>query len=82
MIVNVSEGIDQLIQTMRDDQSEDGSWRYPLESGTFTDAYMIILLRTLERDDEALIRGLQTASLRSRNRTELGSSLRTTIRGM
>ncbi|EZH65362.1 squalene-hopene cyclase [Bacillaceae bacterium JMAK1] len=58
MIVNVSEGIDQLIQSIRADQSEDGSWRYPLESGTFTDAYMIILLRTLEREDETLIRGL------------------------
>lgn len=39
-------------------QSEDGSWRYPFETGIATDCYMIILLRTLEINDEELIERL------------------------
>ncbi|MFB7639660.1 squalene--hopene cyclase [Peribacillus butanolivorans] len=40
------------------DQSEDGSWQYPFETGISTDCHMIILLRTLEIDDEAFIKEL------------------------
>ncbi|WP_276353809.1 squalene--hopene cyclase [Cohnella caldifontis] len=43
---------------LRKDQSPDGSWAYPFDTGISTDAYMIILLRTLEIDDEELIQGL------------------------
>ena len=51
-------GIDWLIETLRKDQSPDGSWNYPFDTGLSTDAYMIILLRTLELNDEELIQGL------------------------
>ncbi|MGE8081961.1 squalene--hopene cyclase [Peribacillus loiseleuriae] len=40
------------------DQSEDGSWQYPFETGISTDCHMILLLRTLEIDDEAFIKEL------------------------
>ncbi|MFE4893791.1 squalene--hopene cyclase [Peribacillus butanolivorans] len=40
------------------DQSEEGSWQYPFETGISTDCHMIILLRTLEIDDEAFIKEL------------------------
>ncbi|GAF12388.1 squalene-hopene cyclase [Bacillus sp. JCM 19045] len=53
--MNRSEGMAYLINKLREDQTSSGSWEYPFEAGTFTDAYMIILLRTLERNDEALI---------------------------
>lgn len=45
---------DQLIQ----DQSDNGAWHYPFETGIATDCSMIILLRTLEIDDEELIKEL------------------------
>src|SRR4051794_13964942 len=51
-------GIDWIIDILRKDQSHDGSWDYPFETGISTDAYMIILLRTLELHDEELIQGL------------------------
>ena len=54
----VKAGIDWIIEMLRKDQSPDGSWDYPFETGISTDAYMIILLRTLEINDEELIEGL------------------------
>lgn len=39
-------------------QKEDGSWRFCFENGTVTDAYMIVVLRTLQEPDESLIRQL------------------------
>jgi sporulenol synthase len=57
-MVNTSKGIDWLVESLRRDQSPDGSWHYPFETGLSTDAYMIILLRTLEINDEELIKGL------------------------
>ncbi|MBX9976481.1 squalene--hopene cyclase [Cytobacillus firmus] len=51
-------GINDLITLLRKDQSPDGSWNYPFETGISTDAYMIILLRTLEIHDEKLLQGL------------------------
>jgi sporulenol synthase len=51
-------GIRWIIDLLRRDQSPDGSWNYPFETGVSTDAYMIILLRTLEINDEELIQGL------------------------
>ncbi|WP_332308740.1 hypothetical protein [Halobacillus mangrovi] len=47
--------INRLIQIVSKDQSIDGSWKYAFETGIITDAYMIILLRLLEIDDEELI---------------------------
>jgi sporulenol synthase len=48
----------QLITKLKNDQSVDGSWDYAFETGISTDAYMIILLRTLEIHDEKLIQAL------------------------
>lgn len=55
---STKKGIDWIIERLRKDQSPDGSWNYPFETGISTDAYMIILLRTLEINDEELIQGL------------------------
>lgn len=51
-------GITRITHQLRKAQSADGAWRYCAESGPLTDAYMIILLRTLGIHDEAFIRGL------------------------
>jgi sporulenol synthase len=48
----VNSAIEEIIQTLRSEQSNDGSWRYCFESGPMTDAYTIILLRALENDQE------------------------------
>jgi squalene cyclase len=53
-------GVEWIIETLRKDQSPDGSWAYPFDTGISTDAYMIILLRTLEIDDKELIWGAIT----------------------
>lgn len=39
-------------------QHQDGSWRFCFENSLLTDAYMIIVLRTLEIPQEALIKQL------------------------
>jgi sporulenol synthase len=57
-MTTTKKGIDWIVETLRKDQSPDGSWNYPFETGLSTDAYMIILLRTLELNDEELIQGL------------------------
>lgn len=57
-MIDSSKGIEWIIEKLRKDQSPDGSWNYPFETGTSTDAYMIILLQTLEIDDDELIQGL------------------------
>jgi sporulenol synthase len=58
MMTNTKKGIDWIIETLRKDQTLNGSWDYPFETGISTDAYMIILLRSLELHDEELILGL------------------------
>jgi sporulenol synthase len=55
---NIEKGINWIIEVLKKDQSPAGSWNYPFETGISTDAYMIILLRTLEINDERLIQGL------------------------
>lgn len=57
-------GMNDLITLLRKEQSPYGSWNYPFETGISTDAYMIILLRTLEIHDENLIQGLAARILR------------------
>src|SRR3954451_1478845 len=57
-MTNTKKGIDWIIETLRKDQTLNGSWDYPFETGISTDAYMIILLRSLELHDEELILGL------------------------
>lgn len=54
----VTNGIKQIVEKLRNDQSPDGSWNYPFETGISTDSYMIILLKSLEIHDENLIKRL------------------------
>ena len=42
--MDAKQGIDWLIERLRAEQSSDGSWDYPFDTGISTDAYMIILL--------------------------------------
>ncbi|MGG0719723.1 squalene--hopene cyclase [Robertmurraya massiliosenegalensis] len=58
MKANVQDGLKFLIDMLKRDQTESGSWEYPFETGISTDCYMIILLRSLEIDDENLIQEL------------------------
>lgn len=67
-MIKTSKGINWLIDRLRTDQSPDGSWNYPFETGLSTDAYMIILLRTLELNDEELIQGLVARILSKQER--------------
>lgn len=62
-MIDTSKGVDWLVEMLRRDQSPIGSWTYPFEIGLSTDAYMIILLRTLEINDEKLIKGLASRIL-------------------
>lgn len=66
--MDTRQGIDWLIERLRTDQSSDGSWAYPFDTGISTDAYMIILLRTLEINDEELIEGLCKRILRKQEK--------------
>ncbi|MEH7332487.1 squalene--hopene cyclase [Neobacillus drentensis] len=63
-MLETRKGIEWLIEMLRKDQSPDGSWNYPFDTGLSTDAYMIILLRSLELNDEELIQGLAERILR------------------
>ncbi|KZO00847.1 squalene--hopene cyclase [Pseudobacillus badius] len=58
MKLRVNDLIAQITEQLKRSQTADGSWAYPFETGISTDAYMIILLRTLGINDEELIRGL------------------------
>ncbi|MEH7387760.1 squalene--hopene cyclase [Bacillus sp. JJ1521] len=58
MFDKVNDGLTQLIDTIRKDQSSNGAWKYPFETGISTDCYMIILLRSLGINDEKLIQQL------------------------
>ena len=60
--------IRRLIEQLKREQTLDGSWDYPFETGISTDAYMIILLRTLDINDEDLIYQL-TARISSKQET-------------
>lgn len=55
---NIEKTIRQIVEELKACQSSDGSWDFPFETGISTDAYMIILLRTLEINEEELIREL------------------------
>jgi len=57
-LLDTKTSIDWIVKTLRKDQTSDGSWNYPFDTGISTDAYMIILLRALKIHDEELIQGL------------------------
>lgn len=61
--------INRFMRTLENKQAQDGAWRFPLESGLSTDAYMIILLKSLEIEDEHLVTTLakQIASKQEKN---------------
>ncbi|NEU31175.1 squalene--hopene cyclase [bacterium LRH843] len=46
---------DKIVKQLKDSQTPDGYWDYPFETGIETDAYMIILLKSLEINDEDFI---------------------------
>ncbi|MGE7876099.1 squalene--hopene cyclase [Peribacillus muralis] len=50
--------INRLIHHLKRDQSADGSWNYPFDTGITADAYMIILLKILDMEDPPLIEAL------------------------
>ncbi|QGQ48747.1 squalene--hopene cyclase [Metabacillus sediminilitoris] len=50
--------INRLVNILIKEQEPNGSWTYPFETGITTDCYMIILLRTLEINDEDFIQSL------------------------
>lgn len=60
--------INRLVDRLTKEQKHDGSWAYPFETGISTDCYMIILLRTLEMDDENLIDALVSRILRKQGK--------------
>ncbi|MBO9607106.1 MAG: squalene--hopene cyclase [Paenibacillaceae bacterium] len=49
---------DRLVRQLLNGQREDGTWRFLFENGISLDAYMIMLLRSLQLEDEPLIRRL------------------------
>lgn len=79
--------INRIVHLLQGSQSPDGAWRFCLESGPLTDAYMIILLRSLHIDDEEFIGGLaeRIAALQVENGTwklfhdEEGGNLSATV---
>jgi sporulenol synthase len=56
--LNPTSEMNRIINRLKEDQSVNGTWEYPFETGISTDAYMIILLRTLQINDEQLIQEL------------------------
>ena len=50
--------INRIVNRLKQDQSPDGSWNYPFDTGITADAYMIILLKVLQIEDEPLIEAL------------------------
>lgn len=59
----VEAAMNRLAEGLLERQSPDGSWRFCFESGILTDAYMIIILRSLKLGDERLIRRLASRIL-------------------
>lgn len=59
----VTTAMNRLAEELLKRQSPDGSWRFCFENGILTDAYTIILLRSLKINDEHLIRHLASRIL-------------------
>ena len=58
MLQPIQHEIDRLVQQLKMAQTPEGTWTYAFEAGVTTDAYMIILLKVLEIEDEPLIASL------------------------
>lgn len=59
VLSKIDEEIHRLTETLIQQQQQDGSWRFCFENGTTIDAYVIILFRTLNIENEALIQQLR-----------------------
>ncbi|MCQ6276313.1 squalene--hopene cyclase [Bacillus sp. V3B] len=68
MISQITNGLNRMIEVLRQDQTPDGSWNYPFETGISTDCYMIILLRSLENHEENLIQQLTERIIRKQEK--------------
>lgn len=58
LLNRVDQSIGQLVDWLIGEQKEDGSWRFCFENGVIIDAYVLILFRLLEHEDEELLRQL------------------------
>lgn len=54
----IQNAISHLTEFLIREQQPDGTWRFCFENGTIIDAYMIILLRSINYEDEAIIKQL------------------------
>jgi sporulenol synthase len=57
-IIEANLEIGRLTEELKRLQAKDGSWRFCFDNGTITDAYMIIVLRSIQLADEPLIKQL------------------------
>lgn len=63
VISQVDKEIQRLTEALIEQQQQDGSWRFCFENGTTIDAYVIILFRTLNIENEVLIQQLHARIL-------------------
>lgn len=70
---DVQSEINRLVHRLKQDQSADGSWNYPFDTGITADAYMIILLKILDMEDTPLIEALVKESKASKRKTGHGN---------
>lgn len=64
----VDKEIERLTTFLLQQQKDDGSWHFCFENGIVIDAYMIILFRVLNRQNETLIRQLHERILDAQQR--------------
>ena len=55
---HVQNEMNRLIQQIKESQLSNGAWKYCFETGPMTDAYLLMVLRILEYEDEELIKKL------------------------
>ncbi|MBJ6359769.1 squalene--hopene cyclase [Paenibacillus sp. GCM10012307] len=84
---SIEQAIDRITADLLRQQRQDGAWEFCFENGTNIDCYLIILLRSLEMEDEELIRQLHDRILQEQQadgswklfRDEDGGNLSATI---
>ncbi len=64
LIGNIEQEMERIVAELLRNQSSDGSWNYAFETGIATDAYTIILLRSLGIHEEGFIQSLKERLLR------------------
>ncbi|URN93386.1 MAG: squalene--hopene cyclase [Candidatus Pristimantibacillus lignocellulolyticus] len=63
----VTTEISNLTNHLINEQKSDGSWRYCFENGTIIDSYMIILLRSINSNDESMIQQLHNRIIKQQH---------------